>query len=118
VSDTDNTKPFWVRIAQNPELRNEAHDHSRGPCTIDTQNIQLWWTIKGHACGYEPKFSATRIYRGSSKAEQMYRNKANGKDRTALRKIRQKLLKMSREDIENSDVQSFAHRHSALWDAW
>lgn len=45
-----------------------------------------------------------------------YINEAKGSERGKERILKQELLKMTREDIEDSDVQSFQHRHSVLWD--
>lgn len=52
------------------------------------------------------------------KREQVYRAKANGKERNYLRKHIREQLKLSFEDVENYDFQSFPHRHGALWDTF
>ena len=50
------------------------------------------------------------------KTKRAYLNEAKGNERTKLRNTKRKLLKMTREEIEDSDIQSFKHRHAVMWD--
>ena len=123
VSDTDKTKPYWVKLYQNPELRRTRHDHRKGECDIDKyfeeykQNTH--WTRRGE-CGYWVSFyrDHSGFYAKNSHGEKGYRAEANGADRTNLRIAIRDMLKTSREDLEDNEFQSFPHRHGVQWDMW
>lgn len=118
MSDTDKTKPYRVKLAQNPEWRVEEHDHRNGQCELDSNNIDFWWKTR-RQCGYGFRDSVSqRSWARPSRVEQAYRDQANGKTRTQLRKDMRNLVKSSREDIEDCEFLSYPHRHSAIWDAW
>jgi len=92
-------------------MRVEDHDHRKGVCDFD--GVQYW-------CEFNftrEHYYTSGIY-GRPKSEQVYRAKANGKDRTRWRLAASEMLKMPIEELEDYDFQNFPHRHSALWDAF
>lgn len=115
MSDTDKTKPYWVKLLQNPQWRVVHHNHERHPCDLADENHKrnLWLSRE---CGYSTSTSARGFY-ARSKSEQVYRDKTNGHARTTLRSQLRTMMKMSREDLEDGDFQSFPHKHQALWDS-
>jgi hypothetical protein len=118
MSDTDKTKPIWVQLYQNPQYRVEDHDHRHGECDLDANNIVEGYSWHGRGCNFwASNLGNQHIWQRCSKAEQCYRDRANGHARTLLRKQLRELMKTSKEDLEDCEYQSFPHRHQALWDS-
>lgn len=69
MSRTDKTDPLWVRMMDplnRLEVR-EVHDHTRGPCDIDTWNPKEtgFWYRKGGQC-YKTPYPIRKLYCGCS----------------------------------------------------
>lgn len=126
MSDTDKTKPYWVKLWQNPELRREVHYHEKGLCDLSLDDIldrTSGFSYRFRHCYYDDPYgyceSVKRIYvqhRARSR-KRGYVDEWNGHERARWRSTMHELRKMSLEDVKDSDFQNFAHRHSALWDA-
>lgn len=124
MSDTYKTKPSWVKINKpehSYEVR-ERHDHRHGICDIDEakgSKRPFYWQIRGRYCGYDVSYYS---WNGGFYARppygRVYRHEYEGRMRAGWRKARQDMLKLSREDVEDYDVKSYQHRHSALWEMY
>lgn len=121
MSKTDKTNPSWVKALRkdSPEIT-EYHDHSQHACDIDDVKGDrvFYWNRRG-SCGYNVSYYGwhngfyPRPPRGRS-----YRQEHEGRMRAALRKAKHDMLKLSRDDIEDYDIKSYQHRHSALWEMY
>ena len=117
MSKTDNTNPTWIKLLQNPEWREEVHDHRDGICDIEL--VKKCFEYPRYGCGYGASdLGNQHVWCRSRRYEQIYRKESNGKARNNLRMDMQELRKMTREDIEDCEFLSYPHRHQALWDAW
>lgn len=117
VSKTDKTNPLWVKLLQNPEWREERHNHYNGVC--DVQPITHDFHYPHTSCGYWVSNLGTQhVWVRPREHEQLYRIEANGKTRNDLRMAMREIMKMTRDDIEDCEFLSYPHRHQALWDAW
>lgn len=116
MSKTDKTHPYWVQIRQNSKFQVESHDHRNGICDLEFRNRPF---NAPYTCNYNVKYytkTGRKIFGRASKAEQAYRDEANGSARMILRNTIDEIRKMSREDIEDFDILNPNHRHQALWD--
>lgn len=122
MSNTYKTKPNWVKI-NNPRTAKEVreyHDHTRGVCDIDEAvgERPFYWQRRG-SCGYDVSYYS---YHGGFYARpphgRSYRQEFEGAMRAGWRKARQDMLKLDRDAIEDYDVKSYQHRHSALWEMY
>lgn len=122
MSDTYKTKPNWVKI-NNPKSSKEVreyHDHRKGVCTIEEAvgKRPFYWQRR-NSCGYDVSFYG---YHGGFYARppggRFYSRAHEGAMRAAFRKAKDEMLKLSREDLEDYDVKSYQHRHSALWEMY
>lgn len=121
MSKTYKTDPGWVKALRNnsPEI-SEYHDHRYSDCDIDeaVNDEVFWWRRSGH-CGYGVSYYGwhngfySRPPRG-----QIYRHLEEGRMRAAWRKAKHDMLKLDSEGIEDYDVKTYQHRHSALWEIW
>lgn len=123
MSDTDKTKPLWVKLRQNPKWRVELHYHEKNTCDLlpfeESSDVlySYWSRRKGISCGYwVSKEGHQHVWGRCSNAEQSYRAEANGKARRQVRHLRREVIKMTREDIYDCEFLSHPHRRSALWD--
>lgn len=117
MSRTDKTNPTWVKLLQNPQWREEQHDHRNGECIL--KPITKDWHYPRVDCGYwVSDLGNQHVWSRHTKSEQMYRQEANGKARNNLRMDMREIMKMAREDIEDCEFLSYPHRHQALWDTW
>lgn len=101
---------------QDPDVRAEHHDHRYGICDLEVRRKP--WCYR-YNCGYYVNFyskTGRKMYGRWSKAEQSYRDEANGSARTQLRNSLSELRKVAFEDVEDWDIVNPRHRHSALWD--
>jgi hypothetical protein len=124
MSKTYKTNPTWVKI-NNPRTSKEVverHDHSNGVCDFDSLDPKrpFWWQRWGFAsCGYDVSYYG---YHGGFYPRpphgKEYRRLAEGRMRASLRKMCHDLLKLDSEGIEDYDVISNQHRHSALWEMY
>lgn len=117
MSDTDKTKPFWVQLYQNPQWREERHDHRKGECNLVDPIIpqQCDWAPIG-CCYWASDEGNQHVWRRNSRIEHIYRNEANGAVRTGLRNLLSEIRKMSREDLEDVTFAKRDHKHGVLWD--
>lgn len=119
VSDTDKTKPYWVQLNQNPEIRRIRHDHSKGPeCLIYPIREKYYLTFRlwtDYTCWYTTRkgvtIADTVVHRWTRSEKRKWHNHERMNVRCTMREI----SKMSFEDIEDSDFQNFPHRHNASW---
>ncbi len=122
MSKTYKTHPNWVKI-NNPKTSKEVtehHDHRHGICDIDTAKGPdvFWWFFKRN-CGYDVSYYGyhggfyARPRRGRS-----YRQEFEGRIRADWRKQKHDLLKLDRDGIDDYDVKTYQHRHSALWELY
>lgn len=123
MSDTDKTKPYWVRLKQNPQEARERHDHRDGVCDLDpTDNDCYGWSgFHGHCrIVTKDRWPYSNIYYGADRFGwfHSYIAKWNGSTRTKLRMARRNILKMNVEDIIDYDVENPRHRHNAIWENW
>lgn len=125
MSNTYKTKPIWVKI-HNPKTSKEVierHDHTDGVCDIDNydRTDPFWWQrrIRGASCGYDVSYYGYHggFYDRPRRAKEI-RNLMEGSKRAAWRKAKHELMKLDREGIEDYDVKSHQHRHSALWETY
>src|SRR3954471_6264836 len=120
MSKTFKTHPAWVKIPKNPALGIEYHNHESGICDIDAAPFDepFYWQRQG-CCGYNVNYYA---YNGGfysrPRRGQNYRLEFEGRMRANWRKTKHDLLKLSGEDLEDYDVKTYQHRHSALWEIW
>lgn len=116
MSDTDKTKPVWVKLMQNPQVRFEHHNHRSGTCDFDIRKQP--WSDRSQ-CNYYCRYysrSGRVMYGRASKCEQSYRAEANGSARTRLRNAMSDLRKLDIDAIDEYDIPIVRHRHSALGD--
>ncbi len=125
MSKTYKTHPNWVKI-MNPRTSKEVverHDHINGVCDLDQIDPKspFWWQSrwKQHNCGYDVSYYG---YHGGFYARpphgKEYRRLKEGAMRAGWRKAKHDLLKLDNEGIEDYDVISYQHRHSALWETY
>lgn len=120
MSNTYKTKPNWVKINKPQSSREvrERHDHRHGECDIDKieKERPFWWQ-NGNSCGYDVSYYS---YHGGFYSRPPHgkeiRRLMEGEFRARWRAQRDEMLKLSREDIEDFDVKTYQHRHSALWE--
>lgn len=68
MSKTDKTRPYWVRLFDQPQNYLEAHDHVNGVCDLpdrpaaDSSSNTWWGSWLRHECGYT--WSAAFCYSG------------------------------------------------------
>jgi len=121
MSKTYKTNPAWVKI-NNPKTSKEVverHNHTDGICDFHEGDKQapFWWQSRN--CGYDISYYSyhagfyMRPRRGKS-----YRQEYEGAMRAGWRKARHDLLKLDFDGIEDYDVKSYQHRHSALWEMY
>lgn len=125
MSKTYKTDPAWVKALRkdSPEIR-EYHDHTRHECDIDEfdefdeKDRVFYWQRRG-SCGYDVSYYGWHngFYPRCS-CGQFYRRAKEGKMRAAWRKAKHEMLKLNREDLEDYDVKTYQHRHSALWEMY
>lgn len=122
MSKTYKTHPTWVKI-NNPKSSREVseyHDHRYHDCDIDEAvgDQPFYWQRRG-SCGYTVSYYS---YHGGFYARpprgRSYRQEHEGRMRAGWRKARQDMLKLNSDDIEDYDVKSYQHRHSALWEMY
>ena len=101
---------------QNPQWREENHNHERGICDMQA-NVVECYTWSGRGCCYWANDLGNQHIWARGRHEQVYRKEANGHARTTLRSQLRIMMKMSRKDLEDGDFQTFPHRHQALWDS-
>jgi len=117
VSRTDKTNPLWVKLLQNPEWREEHHNHRNRDCDLGPMTKD-WHYPHNHCDYWISDLGNQHVWIRSSRSEQAYREEANGKARNDLRMAMRDIEKMSREDVEDCEFLSYQHRHQARWDAW
>lgn len=118
MSRTFKTDPTWVKLRRDHKARREVHFHENGECDFDEyiKRECSWWP---RHCGYTVSYYGwhdgffARPPRGRS-----YRQEHEGRMRAGLRKAKHEILKLSREDMEDYDIKSYQHRHSALWEMY
>ncbi len=124
MSRTYKTDPSWVKIShkRKPSVVKEYHDHRNGECDIRqvANKSPFWWQkVSRQSCGYDVSYYG---YHGGfysrPPGSKAYRREHQGRTRAALRKTKHDLVKLSREDIEDYDIESHQHRHSALWELY
>lgn len=125
MSDTYKTKPTWVKIFKpsKPAIIKEFHDHRNNECDLHKINKRdpFWWRrhYNGQNCGYDVSYYG---YHGGFYARpphgKAYRRMFEGIARAHWRKQRDDMLKLDREAVEDYDVRSYQHRHSALWEIY
>jgi hypothetical protein len=121
MSKTYKTDPAWVKLRRNTRGRIEKHNHEDGTCNFDewVNNPGKTFSYWPRKCGYTVSYYG---WHGGFFARpphgREYRRLFEGSIRTGWRKARQDMLKLSREDIEDYDVKSYQHRHSALWELY
>jgi hypothetical protein len=125
MSKTYKTHPTWVKI-NNPKTSKEVverHDHTNGVCDFDDRDPRqpFWWQSRWRQanCGLDVSYYG---YHGGFYPRpphgKYYRRLMEGRMRANLRKMKHDLLKLDRYDIEDYDVISHQHRHSALWEIY
>jgi hypothetical protein len=124
MSDTYKTKPDWVKInkPESAKAVSEHHDHRFGPCDIDEitdKTRPFYWQRWDARCGYTVSYYG---YHGGFFARpprgKEIRKTMEGMTRAAWRKAKHDLLKLDSDGIEDYDVKSYQHRHSALWEMY
>lgn len=120
MSKTDNTQPYWVKLAQNPQERVEYHDHCSRVCDIEDypwkmQRSLYDWRLQH--CYYKIKVNEYWIFNGRPHVKN-YRPYHVKHERAEIRLKIRDLIKMSFEDIYDDEFGNYQHRHSALWEAW
>jgi hypothetical protein len=122
MSDTDKTKPNWVKVKQNINTKavREYHDHRRHDCDLHEADAQyiFYWQRRG-SCGYDVSYYGWHngFYARPPHGKE-YRRIFEGQARAEWRKTSHELRKLSREDIKDYDVAGYRHRHSALWEMY
>lgn len=123
MSDTDKTKPYWVKLKQNPQWRRERHDHRDGICDLDYNdtNCYGWSDWHGH-CRIVTKTKwpdSNRFYKNTRFGWfHSYIDEYNGGARAKLRMARREMLKMDMENLIDYDAENPRHRHNAIWENW
>ncbi len=122
MSKTDKTDPTWVKALRkdSPEI-SEWHDHRFGPCDIEEIDGHrvFFWQRRNKNCGYSVSYYGWHNgFYARPPSSRYYRREKEGKMRAGWRKARQDMLKLSGEDLEDYDVKSYQHRHSALWEMY
>lgn len=129
MSDTYKTMPGWVKIfkPKKPSIVKENHDHRHGICDIHLAigDKPFYWqrrywrgTGPGY-CGYDVSYYGYHggFYARPPRGKEI-RNLMEGAVRANWRKQRDDMLKLDREDIADYDVQSYQHKHAALWEMY
>jgi hypothetical protein len=125
MSKTYKTHPTWVKI-NNPKTSKEVverHDHTDGVCDINNydKTNPFYWQRRylGFNCGDDVSYYG---YHGGFYARprrgRLYRQEHEGAMRAGWRKAKHDLLKLDKESVEDYDVKSYQHRHSALWEMY
>jgi hypothetical protein len=120
VAKTDKTRPVWVQMLDptNRGWLEEHHDHTKGVCDIDKHDPSRPWRWRSSCCFWPSgKAAHEGIYPRPGKAIEWYTGERIGRERTAWRALRQRILGGDLEAADESPLGG-THRHAALWDAF
>lgn len=124
MSKTYKTNPYWVKVnkAKTSKLVKEYHDHRNNPCDLDMYSGGprcFWWQRREQKCGYDVSYYGYRggFYSRPRRGKEIS-NIMEGSMRAGWRKAKHDLLKLDRDAVEDYDVKSYQHRHSALWEMY
>lgn len=119
MSKTYKTAPTWVKLRRDHTARREIHNHDDGTCNFVEwfESDATFYPYNSRKCGYTVNY-----YRWNEgffprpPYGKWYRREFYGRERAKWRKARHEMRKLSFDDIEDYDVESRQHRHSALWE--
>jgi hypothetical protein len=123
MSKTYKTSPCWVKV-KDPRFKksvSEYHDHSHGVCDIDEAvgDSPFYWQRSNGYCGYTTNYYTWNDgFYPRPISSRTYRKKFESRMRCSWRQAKHDMLKLSRDAIEDYDVKSHQHRHSALWETY
>jgi hypothetical protein len=121
MSKTDKTDPVWVKLRRESPARVEFHNHNNGVCNFtEWYNSEMtFYPYSQRACGYTVSYYGYHAgFYARPPHGKWYRRDFYGRERAKLRKAKHEMRKLSREDIEDYDIESRQHRHSALWEMY
>lgn len=121
MSKTYKTDPTWVKLRRPSWVREEFHNHEDGVCNFDEwfNSEMTFYPWRFRACGYTVSYYG---YHGGfysrPRRNKWHMRYNEGQARAKWRKQRHDMLKLDREGVEDYDVKSYRHRHSALWEVY
>ena len=119
MSKTDKTHPVWVKLRSDHRARTEIHNHEDGICNFKEwyESEATFYYFRSRKCGFTVNYYAWNDgFFARPPHGKWYRREFYGRERAKWRKAKHDMRKLSREDIEDYDVESRQHRHSALWE--
>jgi hypothetical protein len=122
MSDTDKTRPYWVRVRDDLENTIEHHDHSAGDCDyqewLENPKRRRYWNWF-NTCGRS--FSSnTDYYYGQSVPKWYVDHTWNNPERVRVRDVLNKAKQWYNggDDLEDFDFPNEQHRHRSSWYWW
>lgn len=121
MSKTYKTDPTWVKLRNDHKARTEFHNHENGVCNFTEwlNSKETFYPYSRRQCGYTVSYYG---YHGGfyprPESSKVYTKKYYGRERAKWRKAKHDMRKLSIEDIEDYDVESRQHHHSALWEMY